>query len=115
MEEVNKAFTPEFRNRLDKIVVFNHINNSMAINIARKELNLFKEVLLKKNVYMTFGEGAVEYVAKKGISKEFGAREIKRIINSQLKPLLVDEILFGTLSNGGNCIVDIEDNQFKLS
>jgi ATP-dependent Clp protease ATP-binding subunit ClpA len=115
MEEVNKAFTPEFRNRLDKIVAFNHINNSMATNIARKELNLFKEVLLKKDVYMTFSEGAVEHVAKKGISKEFGAREIKRIISSQLKPLLVDEILFGSLSNGGNCIVDIEDNQFKLS
>jgi len=115
MEEVNKAFAPEFRNRLDKIVAFNHIDNSMAINIARKELNLFKEVLLKKNVNMTFSEKAVEYVAKKGISKEFGAREIKRIINSQLKPLLVDEILFGNLSNGGNCVVDIEDNQFKLS
>lgn len=115
MEEVNKAFTPEFRNRLDKIVAFNHINNSMAINIARKELNLFKEILIKKNVNMTFSEGAVEYVAKKGISKEFGAREIKRIISSQLKPLLVDEILFGSLSNGGNCIVDIEDDQFKLS
>lgn len=114
MEEVNKVFSPEFRNRLDKIVVFNHINDSMAINIAKKELNNFKEMLLKKNVSMTFSEKCVEYIAKKGVSKEFGAREILRIINGQLKPLLIDEILFGKLSEGGSCSIDVVDDKFVL-
>lgn len=114
-EEVNKVFTPEFRNRLDKIVVFNHINNIMAIDIVRKELENFKEILEQKNVNMTFTEDVVQYVSKKGVSKEFGAREIIRVINSELKPLLVDEILFGGLSKGGNCIIDIIEDKFHLN
>jgi len=115
LEEVKKIFTPEFRNRLDKVVVFNHINSAMAINIARKELDLFKEKLVSKKIFLDFTEDCVEYVAKKGISQEFGAREIIRVISSQLKPLLVEEILFGKLSSGGNCSVDLINNEFKLT
>jgi len=114
MEEVKKVFSPEFRNRLDKIVVFNHINKEMAYNIARKELNIFKEKLAKKNVSMNFSEACIEYIATKGISKEFGAREIQRIINSELKPLLIDEVLFGKLHNGGQCSISIKDGKFIL-
>ncbi len=115
MEEVKRSFTPEFRNRLDRIVVFNHINHEMAVNIARKELNNFKEKLSGKKVVMEFSEKCVHYFADKGTSKEFGAREIIRIINSELKPLLVDEILFGKLSSGGICTVDCDASGFKLS
>ena len=97
MEEVKKFFTPEFRNRLDKIVVFNHLNKEMALNIARRELNKFNEQLLKKNVKITFDEECVKFIAKNGTSQEYGAREIIRIINQEIKPMLVDEILFGKL------------------
>ena len=96
MEEVKKFFTPEFRNRLDKIVVFNHLNKEMALNIARRELNKFNEQLLKKNVKITFDEECVKFIAKNGTSQEYGAREIIRIINQEIKPMLVDEILFGS-------------------
>ena len=105
MEEVKKFFTPEFRNRLDKIVVFNHLNKEMALNIARRELNKFNEQLLKKNVKITFDEECVKFIAKNGTSQEYGAREIIRIINQEIKPMLVDEILFGSLSKGGICTV----------
>jgi ATP-dependent Clp protease ATP-binding subunit ClpA len=115
MEEVKKVFTPEFRNRLDKIVVFNHINEDMALSIAKKELNNFKEMVSKKKVEMEFSEACSRYVAEKGISKEFGAREILRVINSELKPLLIDEILFGKLSGGGKCSVDVINHKFKLN
>ena len=74
MEEVKKFFTPEFRNRLDKIVVFNHLNKEMALNIARRELNKFNEQLLKKNVKITFDEECVKFIAKNGTSQEYGAR-----------------------------------------
>jgi ATP-dependent Clp protease ATP-binding subunit ClpA len=115
LEEVKKVFTPEFRNRLDKVVVFNHIDKSMAINIAKKELGLFKEKLENKKILLEFTEDCVEFIAKKGISQEFGAREILRIISSQFKPMLIDEILFGKLSDGGRCIVNVVDNEFKLT
>lgn len=115
MEEVKKLFSPEFRNRLDKIVIFNHINEAMAMNIARKELENFKLLLLKKNVTMEFYEEVVKYIAEKGTSKEFGAREIIRVINSELKPVLVDEILFGRLSKGGSCKIHFTNGKFQLA
>ena len=114
MEEVKKVFSPEFRNRLDKIVVFNHIDIDIAKNIVVRELEKFKEQLLSKDISIDFSEDAIIKIAEKGTSKEFGAREIKRIINSDVKPLLVDEILFGSLSKGGICTVKVEDNQFKI-
>lgn len=115
MEEVKKFFTPEFRNRLDKIVVFNHLNKEMALNIAIRELNKFNEQLLKKNVKITFDEECVKFIAKNGTSQEYGAREIIRIINQEIKPMLVDEILFGKLSNGGEIAVTNVDGKFIYS
>ena len=112
MEEVKRFFSPEFRNRLDKIVVFNHLNNEMALDIARKELNKFNEQLLKKNVKVNFDDKCISFVANKGVSQEYGAREIIRIINQEIKPMLVDEILFGSLSNGGEITLDVKDNKF---
>lgn len=113
-EEINKVFTPEFRNRLDKVVVFNHVDSDMAKKIVEKELNIFKEKLASKNVIITFEKECVDLISKTGVSKEFGAREIIRIINSKLKPLLVDEILFGKLSKGGECTAFLENNEIKL-
>ena len=112
MEEVKKFFTPEFRNRLDKIVVFNHLNNEMALDIARKELSKFNEQLLKKNVKVNFDDKCISFIASKGISQEYGAREIIRIINQEIKPMLVDEILFGDLSDGGEINLDVKGNKF---
>ncbi|MDO4535027.1 MAG: ATP-dependent Clp protease ATP-binding subunit ClpA [Clostridium perfringens] len=113
-EEVKKFFSPEFRNRLDKIVVFNDIDNNMSINIVKKQLSLFNEKLRKKNINVSFTKEVIEYIAHKGTSKEFGAREILRIINSELKPLLVDKILFDDLKDGIEYKIDYKDKEFNL-
>ncbi|MBE6072266.1 MAG: ATP-dependent Clp protease ATP-binding subunit ClpA [Clostridium butyricum] len=115
MEEVKRYFTPEFRNRLDKIIVFNHINDAMALDIANKQLNEFKLKLAVKKIEIEFTQKCIEYVAKIGTSYEFGAREISRVINGKIKPILVDEILFGKLKDGGKCKVDAVDEKFILS
>ena len=114
MEEVKKFFTPEFRNRLDKIVVFNGMNSEMAKEVAIKKLNDFKNKLVSKNIDIVFSEECSNYVAQIGTSKEFGAREIIRVIDSKIKPLFVDEILFGSLTNGGKCKVNVINNEFEL-
>lgn len=114
MEEVKKFFTPEFRNRLDKIVVFNGMNSEMAKEVAVKKLNDFKDKLASKNIEIEFSEECSDYIARIGTSKEFGAREIIRVIDSKIKPLFVDEILFGDLSNGGKCKINLINNKFKL-
>lgn len=113
-DEVKRAFTPEFRNRLDKVIVFNQINKEMAKDIAQKELSKFKDKLINKNVNIEFSDGCINFISEKGLSKEFGAREILRVINAEIKPLLVDELLFGELSNGGSCKIVINNNKFKI-
>ena len=113
-EEVKRVFTPEFRNRLNKIVVFNQINEEMALAISRKELNSFKNKIKEKEVNLDFSEEVIRFIANKGISNEFGAREIIRLIDSRIKPLLVDELLFGDLSTGGSCTIIIKDDKFNL-
>ena len=114
-EEVKKFFSPEFRNRLDKIIVFNDIDKDMSINIVKKQLAIFNERLKNKNINVTFRESVIEYIADFGTSKEFGAREILRVINTQLKPLLVDKILFDDLRDGLKYDIDYEMGKFKLN
>ncbi|QPJ85584.1 AAA domain-containing protein [Sarcina sp. JB2] len=114
-EEVKKFFSPEFRNRLDKIIVFNDIDKDMSINIVKKQLAIFNERLKNKNINVTFRESVIEYIADTGTSKEFGAREILRVINTQLKPLLVDKILFDDLRDGLRYDIDYDMGKFKLN
>ena len=114
MEEVKKFFTPEFRNRLDKVVVFNNMNDQMALDIAKKQLNDFKVKLLQKNIEIDFSYEVIKYIAEKGTSQEFGAREISRVISGRIKPLFVEEILFGRLRDGGKCSVVLDNENFEL-
>ena len=113
-DEVKRFFTPEFRNRLDKIVVFNHIDKEMARNITIKEIGLFKEQLLSKNIILEFDESVINHISNEGVSKEYGAREISRIINSEIKALLIDEILFGRLKDGGKAKVIFNDSKYDI-
>lgn len=113
-EEVKRIFTPEFRNRLSKTVVFNNINKDMAIKITKKQLKILEEKLMDKEVVIEASKAFIDYVVKKGTSEEYGAREIKRIIDLELKPLLVDEILFGRLKKGGVCKVDAINNKLII-
>lgn len=114
LEEVKRIFQPEFRNRLNRIVVFHGIDEKMAEQIVEKKLRELQQMLVQKNVELSADNKSKQLVKKKGISAEFGAREIERVIQSEIKPLLVDEILFGVLKNGGKCRLTAEDESFKI-
>ena len=101
MEAVKKQFSPEFRNRLSAIITFNHMDDKMAGLIVDKTFNNLKDKLCKKSVKLNISKDARRYVLDKGITREYGARELERIVNSKIKPLLVKEILFGKLKKGG--------------
>ena len=113
-EEVKKIFPPEFRNRLSKVVVFNPINKEMSRNIVIKQLNLLKDKLKEKKIDLSWGDSCIDFLENKGISEEYGAREIIRVIDKEIKSLLVDEILFGKLKNGGKCTIEYENNGVKV-
>lgn len=114
MEEVKRIFQPEFRNRLNRIVVFHGMDEGMAEQIVEKKLNELAVMLLRKNVELSADKASKELVKRKGISMEFGAREIERVIQGEIKPLLVDEILFGALREGGTCSLSAEGDKFRI-
>lgn len=114
LEEVKRIFQPEFRNRLSRIVVFNGMSERMAEQITDKKLNELQKLLARKNVVLTADAKARKLVEKKGISREFGAREIERVIQGEIKPLLVDQILFGALKKGGRCELTAAEDGFGL-
>ena len=91
---------------------FNGLNQHMAAQIVHKKLDELKAMLAKKNVEFSADAAAEKLIKKKGISTEFGAREIGRVIQSEIKPLLVDEILFGALKEGGVCRLTAADGRF---
>ena len=106
MEEVKKVFSPEFRNRLSGIVTFNHMSREMAEQIVDKKLRELTDKLSGKKVTLTVSKKAKDYILKKGITNEYGAREIERVVDSDIKPLFVKEILFGKLKKGGKIKLD---------
>lgn len=114
LEEVKRIFQPEFRNRLSRIVVFHGMDEQMAEQIVEKKLRELQKLLLPKQVVLSMDKKAKDLVKKRGISAEYGAREIERVIQSEIKPLLVDEILFGVLKEGGRCRLTVKNDQFQI-
>ncbi len=115
MDEVKKVFQPEFRNRLSGIVMFNSMDDTMAGLIAQKKLGELKAMLATRKVELTISDESIELLRVKGISKEYGAREIDRVIRNDIKPLLVDEILFGKLKKGGKCNLIVKKDAFAVT
>ena len=114
-EAVKDAFQPEFRNRLNRIVVFNGMDDDMARRVVNKKLGELAEMLAKKNIEFIVDDSAKDIVRSKGISTEFGAREVDRVIRNEIKPLLVDDILFGKLAGGGKMVLTAQEGRFSVS
>lgn len=109
-EAVEKTFTPEFRNRLDAVVSFNSLSKNVAENIVRKEVRKLANRLKDKQVLLSIDDDCVAFLAEKGYSPLFGARNIARIVDAEIATPLVDVILFGELSKGGTvtCCLDTD-------
>lgn len=110
IEAVEKTFTPEFRNRLDAIVPFNHLDENMIRMVTQKEIKRLQERLAAKKVTLNVSEECVDYLTKIGYSREFGARNISRTVDEKIAQPLVDEVLFGELSNGGTADIQLVDD-----
>jgi len=114
-EEVKRTFQPEFRNRLNRIVMFHGMDEEMGARIIVKKLDELSEMVKKKGVALKVDDSARKLIQKKGISTEFGAREIDRIIRNQIKPLLVDHILFGDLKKNQTFTISADAEKFLIS
>lgn len=108
-EAVERAFTPEFRNRLDAIVPFNHLDESIIKMVAQKEVSRLQERLAAKKVTLIVPENVIAFLAETGYSREFGARNMARVVDEKIAVPLVDEVLFGKLSAGGSVTAALAD------
>jgi len=113
-EAVTRIFSPEFRNRLDSIVRFNGLSRENVLSIVKKNLAEFAAQLREKKVELNVTDEASHWLAERGYSPEFGAREIARLIQEKIKKRFVDEVLFGSLKDGGTATVTVADGDISL-
>jgi ATP-dependent Clp protease ATP-binding subunit ClpA len=113
-DAVDRIFSPEFRNRLDKIVTFNRLPNEVILKIVDKELREFGSQLKEKQVEIEVSDAARQWFADNGYSAEFGARNISRLIQEKVKDFFVDAVLFGDLQEGGKAFVDVKDGEISI-
>lgn len=114
LKQVKHTFKPEFINRLNEIVVFNDMDEQMAKLILGKKLRELNAKLAAKSVSITLTDKAHQHLLKSGYSKEYGAREMDRVIQQQLKTMLMREILFGKLKKGGEATVDLQNGTLTI-
>ena len=114
LKQVKKTFKPEFINRLTGTVVFNDMDEQMATLILRKKLGELEDKLSAKQVTMILTDEAFNLLLKEGFTREYGAREMDRVIAQRLKPLLMREILFGSLKKGGNVSIGTVNGQLSI-
>ncbi len=108
---VKKFFSPEFRNRLDDIITFGALNVEIMELIVDKFIAELNEQLAAKKVSLILSPKARLWLAKKGHDPAYGARPLSRVIQTQIKETLADEILFGALQKGGVVFVDEDNDQ----
>lgn len=117
MAAIKNIFSPEFRNRLDGIITFNNLGIEQIKQVVRKFITEVNAMLSEKGIRLQITDNAAEYLGREGFDSKLGARPIKRLVNEKIKTRLSDEILFGRLKDGGNVLIDYEDNSlnFKIN
>lgn len=114
MAEIKKVFTPEFRNRLDNIIWFNSLSEEMIHQVVDKFIVELQAQLDGRGVSMEVSEEARHWLAKKGYDKTMGARPMGRVIQDKLKKPLANELLFGSLVDGGTVKVRLDESGDEL-
>ena len=114
LKQVKKTFKPEFINRLSATVVFHDMSREMASLILDKKLGELSSKIAARQIEMELSPEARNWLLQRGFLPEYGAREMDRVIASHLKPLLMREILFGSLKSGGKTCIQVDKDQLVL-
>jgi ATP-dependent Clp protease ATP-binding subunit ClpA len=111
---VEKYFSPEFRNRLDGIINFNSLTPAIMKKVVDKFMAEINEQLFAKKVFLRLSPGARTWLAKRGHDPNYGARPLQRVLQTEIKDILSDKILFGQLEKGGKVFIDVEDDRLDF-
>ncbi|HHT0951585.1 TPA: ATP-dependent Clp protease ATP-binding subunit ClpA [Enterobacter hormaechei] len=115
MEEIKKIFTPEFRNRLDNIIWFDHLSTEVIHQVVDKFIVELQVQLDQKGVSLEVSQEARNWLAEKGYDRAMGARPMARVIQDNLKKPLANELLFGSLVDGGQVTVGLDQAKNELT
>ena len=115
MEEIKKIFTPEFRNRLDNIIWFRHLSPEVIHQVVDKFIVELQAQLDAKGVSLEVSDEARDWLAEKGYDKAMGARPMARTVQESLKKPLANELLFGSLVDGGSVSVGLDKEKGQLT
>jgi ATP-dependent Clp protease ATP-binding subunit ClpA len=110
-KELERTFSPEFRNRLDAVVFFNPLDERMMEQVVNKQIVELEHLLLAKNVEIEIEQPVRDWLGKKGYDRKMGARPLARTIQDEIKRPLSEEILFGKLEHGGAVRVVLKDDK----
>jgi ATP-dependent Clp protease ATP-binding subunit ClpA len=114
-QAIEKVFSPEFRNRLDAIVPFGPLSPSVMETIVEKFILQLEAQLAERRVAITLEPEAREWLATKGYDPVYGARPLARVIQTEVRDPLTDEILFGQLEHGGTVTIRLQDGALKFT
>ncbi len=114
LKAVEKTFSPEFRNRLDGIVQFNHLSEPVMEKIVDKNMDELKKMLKTKHISLGYSPRVRTWLALKGYDPKFGARPLDRLIQTSIKDRLTDEILFGKLEKGGKITIGLKNDNLTF-
>ena len=114
MGDLKKTFKPEFLNRLDEIIVFNQLEENDIKEIAKRMLETLKKRVKDMEIELDFTDAAIDELAKEGFDKVYGARPLRRAIQSKIEDTLSELILEEKIKPNTKCTVDFADGKFKF-
>lgn len=115
MDEVKRAFKPEFLNRIDDIIVFDRLSEKDIKAIAELMLKSLKERLTANEIDISFSDAAIEKIAKSGFDPVYGARPLRRAIQNEIEDMLSEEIIDGNISGGDKITLDVSEDKFTVN
>ena len=113
-EAIDKLFTPEFRNRIDSIIHFNHLNKEIVLSIVDKFIIEVEAQLYEKGVTLAIDQETKEYLADKGYDEVYGARQLSRVMQEEIKKPMAEELIFGSIAKGGHIDIILKDNKVNF-
>ncbi len=114
-EAINRIFSPEFRNRIDSIIHFNHLSKKIVLSIVDKFIIEIEAQLEDKGVSLSIDKEAKEYLANEGYDEVYGARELGRVIQERVKKPMAEELIFGKLSKGGHVEISYKNKKILFN
>ncbi len=114
MEELKRSFKPEFLNRIDEIIVFERLDEENVKEIAKLMLKELSKRLAENEIKAEFSEKAVDAIAKAGYDPTYGARPLRRAIQSKIEDMLSEKIIEGAVKAGDSITVDVNDDGFTV-